>query len=38
MERKKEWQNVRLGDYISIKSGLAYKGCHIGKGESLLLT
>ena len=37
MERKKEWQNVRLGDYISIKSGLAYKGCHIGKGESLLL-
>lgn len=37
MERQKEWQNVRLGDYISIKSGLAYKGCHIGKGESLLL-
>ena len=32
-----EWKTVRLGDYISIKSGLAYKGCHIGKGENLLL-
>ena len=32
-----EWETVRLGDYISIKSGLAYKGCHIGKGECLLL-
>ena len=32
-----EWKTVRLGDYISIKSGLAYKGCHIGKGECLLL-
>ena len=32
-----EWKTVRLGDYISIKSGLAYKGCHIGKGDSLLL-
>lgn len=32
-----EWKQVRLGDYVSIKSGLAYKGSLIGKGESLLL-
>ena len=33
----KEWKIVKLGDYISIKSGLAYKGSKIGKGNSLLL-
>lgn len=32
-----KWQRVRLGDYISIKSGLAYSGSKIGKGESVLL-
>lgn len=32
-----EWKRVRLGDYISIKSGLAYKGSKIGKGNSVLL-
>ena len=32
-----EWKRVRLGDYISIKSGLAYKGSKIGKGNSILL-
>lgn len=32
-----EWKIVRLGDYISIKSGLAYKGSKIGSGDSLLL-
>lgn len=32
-----EWKKVRLGDYISIKSGLAYKGSQIGKGDSILL-
>ena len=32
-----DWKKVRLGDYISIKSGLAYKGSQIGKGESILL-
>lgn len=32
-----EWKEVRLGDYISIKSGLAYKGSQIGKGNSILL-
>jgi len=34
---KKEWKIVRLGDYISIRSGLAYKGNKIGKGNALLL-
>ena len=32
-----EWKRIRLGDYISIKSGLAYSGSKIGKGESILL-
>lgn len=32
-----EWKKVRLGDYISIKSGLAYSGSKIGKGDSILL-
>lgn len=32
-----EWKIVRLGDYISIRSGLAYKGDKIGKGNALLL-
>ena len=31
------WKRVRLGDYISIKSGLAYKGSKIGKGNAYLL-
>ena len=33
----KEWKLVRLGDYISIKSGLAYQGSKIGMGDSYLL-
>lgn len=32
-----EWKTVRLGDYISIKSGLAYKGSKLGHGDSILL-
>ncbi len=32
-----EWKTVRLGDYISIKSGLAYKGSKLGHGNSILL-
>lgn len=32
-----EWKRIRLGDYISIKSGLAYSGSKIGKGDSILL-
>ena len=32
-----EWKRIRLGDYISIKSGLAYSGSKIGKGNSILL-
>ena len=32
-----EWKEVRLGDIVSIKSGLAYKGTFIGKGENILL-
>lgn len=32
-----DWKLVRLGDYISIKSGLAYQGNKIGKGDSYLL-
>ena len=32
-----EWNEVRLGDIVSIKSGLAYKGAFIGKGENILL-
>ena len=32
-----EWYEVRLGDIVSIKSGLAYKGAFIGKGENILL-
>ena len=32
-----EWKRIRLGDYISIKSGLAYKGSKIGKGNAFLL-
>lgn len=32
-----EWKLAKLGDYISIKSGLAYKGDRIGYGESILL-
>lgn len=32
-----EWKEVRLGDIVSIKSGLAYKGVFIGKGENILL-
>ena len=32
-----EWKEVRLGDIVSIKSGLAYKGAFIGKGENILL-
>ena len=32
-----EWKLVKLGDYISIKSGLSYQGSKIGKGNSYLL-
>jgi len=32
-----EWNLVKLGDYISIKSGLAYQGSKIGNGHSYLL-
>lgn len=32
-----KWKEVRLEDFVSIKSGLAYKGSKIGKGSSLLL-
>ena len=32
-----EWKAIRLGDIISIKSGFAYKGENIGKGDSYLL-
>ncbi len=32
-----EWKKVRLGDIISIKSGLSYKSEFIGKGDNLLL-
>ena len=32
-----EWKEVRLGDIVSIKSGLAYKGAFIGRGENILL-
>ena len=32
-----EWKEYKLGEVVSIASGFAYKGEHIGKGESLLL-
>ena len=32
-----EWKKVRLGDVVSIKSGLSYKSEFIGKGDNLLL-
>ena len=32
-----EWKEYKLGEIVSIASGFAYKGEHIGKGESLLL-
>ena len=32
-----KWKQYRLGDIISISSGLAYKGEHLGKGDSFLL-
>jgi len=31
------WSIAKLGDYISIKSGLSYKGSKIGYGDSILL-
>ena len=34
---RSDWKEVRLGDYISIKSGLAYQGSKIGHGDALLL-
>ena len=34
MEERKEY---KLGDVISIKSGFAYKGDMIGRGEGVLL-
>lgn len=34
---KKDWKDGRLGDFISINSGFAYKGEYIGRGDSLLL-
>ncbi len=33
----KEWKSYRLGDIVSIGSGLAYKAEFIGSGDSLLL-
>lgn len=33
----KKWKIVKLGDFISIKSGLAYEGEKIGKGNTYLL-
>lgn len=32
-----EWKEYKLGDVISIKSGFAYKGDMIGRGEGVLL-
>ena len=32
-----EWKKVRLGDVVSIKSGLSYKSEFLGKGDNLLL-
>lgn len=32
-----EWKEVRLGDIVTIRSGLAYKGSFLGKGENILL-
>ncbi|MBQ8457436.1 MAG: restriction endonuclease subunit S [Prevotella sp.] len=32
-----EWKTVRLGDVVSIKSGLSYKSEFLGKGDNLLL-
>ena len=32
-----EWRKVKLGDVVSIKSGLSYKSEYIGKGDNLLL-
>ena len=32
-----EWKKVKLGDIVSIKSGLSYKSEYIGKGNNLLL-
>ena len=32
-----EWKEYKLGEIVSIASGFAYKGEHIGKGENLLL-
>lgn len=32
-----EWKEYKLGEIVSIASGFAYKGEHIGQGENLLL-
>ena len=32
-----EWKKVKLGDVVSIKSGLSYKSEFLGKGDNLLL-
>ena len=32
-----EWKKMKLGDVVSIKSGLSYKSEFIGKGDNLLL-
>lgn len=32
-----EWKEYKLGDIVSIASGFAYKGEHIGHGDNLLL-
>lgn len=32
-----EWKEYKLGDIVSIASGFAYKGEHIGHGDKLLL-
>ena len=32
-----QWKQYRLGDILSISSGLAYKGEYLGKGDSFLL-
>ena len=33
-----EWKKVKLGNVVSIKSGLSYKSEFIGKGDNLLLS
>lgn len=32
------WQPTRLGDHVSLKGGLSYKGAYVDKGDSLLVS